>query len=120
MEFLPLPSGDIFYITIKNERMTGVPDAIHARIQATHAKPLAFSKFYDSFVCRDVRKLEISKIKMKELFGMKKKQDKEFKRVARKRILHASGAFLTALAAVFAAAPCFAHFYEPEVPRKLR
>ncbi|MET0017964.1 AgrD family cyclic lactone autoinducer peptide [Oscillibacter sp.] len=51
---------------------------------------------------------------------MKKRQDKEFKRVARKRILHASGAFLTALAAVFAAAPCFAHFYEPEVPQKLR
>lgn len=51
---------------------------------------------------------------------MKRRQDKEFKRVARKRILHASGAFLTALAAVFAAAPCSAHFYEPEVPRKLR
>ena len=51
---------------------------------------------------------------------MKKKQDKEFKRVARKRIFHASGAFLMALAAVFAAAPCSAHFYEPEVPRKLR
>ncbi|WP_397354950.1 AgrD family cyclic lactone autoinducer peptide [Oscillibacter sp.] len=25
-----------------------------------------------------------------------------------------------ALAAVFAAAPCSTHFYEPEVPRKLR
>ena len=57
---------------------------------------------------------------MNELSGMKKKQDKRFKQVVRKRILHASGAFLTALAAVFAAAPCFAHFYEPEVPRKLR
>jgi cyclic lactone autoinducer peptide len=48
---------------------------------------------------------------------MNKKQNKEFKRVARKRILHASGAFLTALAVVFAAAPCSAHFYEPEVPK---
>ena len=57
---------------------------------------------------------------MKELSGMKKKQGKRFKQVVRKRILHASGAFLTALAAVFAAAPCFAHFYEPEVPMKLR
>jgi cyclic lactone autoinducer peptide len=27
---------------------------------------------------------------------------------------------LTALAVLFAAAPCSAHFYEPEVPRKLR
>ncbi len=51
---------------------------------------------------------------------MKTRQDKEFKRVARKRILHASGSLLMALAAVFAAAPCSAHFYEPEVPRKLR
>ena len=51
---------------------------------------------------------------------MKTRQDKEFKRVARKRILHANGSLLMALAAVFAAAPCSAHFYEPEVPRKLR
>ena len=57
---------------------------------------------------------------MKELFGMNKKEEKRFKRVARKRILHASGTFLMALAAVFAAAPCSAHFYEPEVPKKLR
>ncbi len=92
-------------------------DAIHARKQATRAKPLVFSKFCDSFDYRDVRNL---KIKTKELFRMKRRQDKEFKRVARKRILHASGAFLTALAAVFAAAPCSGHFYEPEVPRKLR
>ncbi len=95
-------------------------DAIHAGKQATRAKALVFSKFCDSFDYRDVRQMEISKIKMKELFGMKKRQDKEFKRVARKRILHASGAFLMALAAVFAAAPCSGHFYEPEVPRKLR
>lgn len=51
---------------------------------------------------------------------MNKKQDKRFKRVARKRILHASGTFLMALAAFFAAAPCSGHFYEPEVPQKLR
>ncbi|WP_312634825.1 AgrD family cyclic lactone autoinducer peptide [Oscillibacter sp.] len=97
--------------------MTGVLDAIHARKQATRAKPLVFSKFCDSFDYRDVRNL---KIKTKELFRMKRRQDKEFKRVARKRILHASGSLLMALAAVFAAAPCSAHFYEPEVPRKLR
>jgi cyclic lactone autoinducer peptide len=27
---------------------------------------------------------------------------------------------LTALAVIFAAAPCSAHFYEPQVPQKLR
>lgn len=38
-------------------------DAIHAGKQATRAKTLDFSIFCDSFDCRDVRKLEISKFK---------------------------------------------------------
>ena len=57
------PSTNLFlYYHKKIDDDRGV-DVIHARIQATHAKALAFSKFCDSFVCRDVRKLEISKLK---------------------------------------------------------
>ena len=120
MEIRSLPTGIMVYITIKKRRMTGAEDAIHAGKRATHAKTFAFSKFCDSFWVKMEGNRKSQEFEMKELFGMKKDWYTKFVRAARNRILHGGGAFLMALAVIFAAAPCSAHFYEPEVPRKLQ
>lgn len=51
---------------------------------------------------------------------MKKSIKAKFSQLAKSRVLNSSCAFLTALAVVFAWAPCSGHLYEPEVPQKLQ
>ena len=43
-----------------------------------------------------------------------------FSDIAKRKALQGSGALLLGLAVFFASAPCTGHFYEPEVPQKLR
>lgn len=57
---------------------------------------------------------------IKEEKQMKKSNITRISEIAKKYALRRSGALLMALAALFAAAPCIGHFYEPEVPQKLR
>ena len=57
---------------------------------------------------------------IKEEKQMKKGNITRISEIAKKYALRRSGALLMALAALFAAAPCTGHFYEPEVPKKLR
>ena len=57
---------------------------------------------------------------IKEEKQMKTSNITRISEIAKKYALRRSGALLMALAALFASAPCVGHFYEPEVPRKLK
>lgn len=43
-----------------------------------------------------------------------------FSQIAKKSVLRGSSVFLGAVAVFFASAACVGHFYEPEVPEKIK